>query len=183
MGARERLHAMIMTPPPATNRRAVLAAVVVAAALAVLLSIAVARRESRHTAAGQASTPAAAPTGHAPLTDREFSIAVAIARRETARTARSITNATATVGKGRVRDSNTGHRCTSGTLLHIKVLGDFNIVTGGRIFLSGSTAQPGDQTVHAVLITADPHSAQACLISVQTGQVSRDPGAVVLFTH
>jgi hypothetical protein len=40
-----------------------------------------------------------------------------------------------------------------------------------------------DYSVSAELITADAVSGKACSLSVQTGAVTPDPGATVLFTH
>jgi hypothetical protein len=192
-GARARLQAFVVSPPRAMNRLAVAAAVAGAVVLAVVLSVVLARHSSDRAPLGGASTPTIAspsiasptvtsPTGHGSLTDHEFAVAVDIARREADRTARSITSATATVGQGTVTDSNTGHKCASGTVLHIKLIGEFNVGIAGAV-LPGNTAAPQDITVHAMLITADPESGEECLISVQVGNVTPDPGATVLFTH
>jgi len=89
----------------------------------------------------------------------------------------AITSATATVGEGTVADSNTGHPCTSGTLLHIKLIGDFHTIDHG-----GIPGQPYEPT-SAVLITADPESEQACLIGVSTGEQKPKAGSVALFTE
>jgi hypothetical protein len=122
------------------------------------------------------STPA-----HGSLTDKQFNVAVAVARAETEKYAATVTSATATVGVGTVTDPNAGPACTSGTLLHIKLIGTFpTIVVAGP-----STGAPGasnDYSVTAVLITADPESGKPCDISVQTGSTSPDPGATLLFT-
>lgn len=95
-----------------------------------------------------------------------------------AKDATSITSATATVGTGTETDPNVGPPCTSGTLLHIKLIGTFNIVTGGFGGQPTGTSFP----VSAVLITADPVSGKACLLGVQTGSTAPDPGATLLFT-
>jgi hypothetical protein len=81
------------------------------------------------------------------------------------------------VDDGTVPDSNTGHPCTSETLLHIKLIGDFHTIAHG-----GSPGQPYKST-SAVLITADPESEQACLIGVSTGEQAPETGSVVLFTE
>jgi hypothetical protein len=116
------------------------------------------------------------------LTDREFNVAVAVARAEIAKYSATVTSATATVGVGTVTDPNAGPACTSGTLLQIKLIGTFpTIVVGGP-----STGAPGssnDYTVSAVLVTADPESGKPCLIGVRTGSTAPDPGATLLFTH
>jgi len=78
-------------------------------------------------------------------------------------------------------DANVGPPCTSGKLLHIKLIGSFpRIVHGGY---GGPPPTPSYQPVSAELITADAQSGKACLISVQTGPESPEPGAAVLFTQ
>jgi hypothetical protein len=122
-----------------------------------------------------------ASRSHGALTDREFDVAGALARHEADSDAASVMSATATVGAGTVTDSNTGNQCASGTLLHITLIGDFNIATGGMPTMANGDV-PGGNGVHAVLITADPETGLACLISVRTGNLSPDPDANVLFT-
>jgi hypothetical protein len=118
--------------------------------------------------------------GHGELTDREFNVAVAVARAETEKYAATVISATATVGAGTDLDPNAGPACTSGTLLHIKLIGTFpTIAVGGP-----STGAPGasnDYSVTAVLITADPESGKPCGISVRIGTNAPDPGATLLF--
>lgn len=113
---------------------------------------------------------------------RDVETAKNIALREAERSARSVTSATATRSAGTVINSDTGHKCTSGSILHIKLIGTFNIATGGHAVPRGS-ANPDDSEVHGVLITADPDTAQTCLIGVRTGNPEPDPGATVLFTN
>ena len=74
---------------------------------------------------------------------------------------------------GTQTEANAGPPCTSGTLLHIKLIGSFNAVVAD--LANGSP-------VTTVLITADPASGQACLVSVQVGPAMPDPGATLLFT-
>ncbi|MGH8891079.1 MAG: hypothetical protein ACRDV3_15125 [Acidothermaceae bacterium] len=121
------------------------------------------------------STPA-----HGSLTDHEFNAAVAVARAEAAKYSAAITSATATIGEGTDTDPNAGPPCTSGTLLHIKLIGTFPTIS-----IAGSAAQPTPsyEPVSAVLITADPQSGKACSLSVQTGPTTPDVGATTLFTH
>jgi hypothetical protein len=107
------------------------------------------------------------------LTPAQFTAAVVVARRETRGSARKVNIATATVTPGTITASNTGHRCTSGNLLHLTLLGEFNIVTAA---VSG-------QPVHEVDITADPVTGAECFISVRTASLKPDPDAAVLFTH
>jgi hypothetical protein len=128
------------------------------------------------------SSASSAP-GHGLLTDKQFNVAVAIARAEVAKYAATITSVTAAVGTGTETEANVGPPCTSGTLLHIKVIGTFpTIMVAPRPVSSAPTAS-NDYSVTAVLITADPISGKGCLLSVQTGAVTPDPGATVLFSH
>ena len=139
-----------------------------------------------------ASDISSSAPAHGSLTDAEFKVAVAVARAEVAKEAATITSATTTVGAGTVTETNDGPPCTSGTLLHIKLIGTFpHIVTTGRPTDDASSASapsggvPTDgsgYSVTAVLITADPASGEACLLSVQIGPVAPDPGATLLFT-
>jgi hypothetical protein len=120
---------------------------------------------------------------HGSLTDHEFDVAATVARAEADKESAVLTGATATISDGTVMNSNVGSACTSGKLLHIKLIGAFpHIVTTGR-----PTDMPGAQRwnepVGAVLITADPDSGKACLISVQVGPQTPEPGAVLLFEH
>ena len=124
------------------------------------------------------SSNSSSTLGHGSLTDHEFDVAVAIARAEVAKAAATITSATATVGAGTDMDPNAGPPCTSGTLLHIKLIGTFNIVHG----VNGGQPTPVSEPVSGVLITADPESGKACDLSVQTGPTTPDPGATLLFT-
>ena len=136
------------------------------------------------SASGVVDDPSSASSvpGRGSLTDREFNVAVAVARAETEKYSATVSSATATVGVGTVTDPNAGPACTSGTLLHIKLIGTFpTIVVGGP-----STGAPGasnDYSVTAVLITADPESGKPCDISVQNGATTPDPDAALLFTH
>lgn len=119
--------------------------------------------------------------GHGSLTDHEFNVAVTVARAEAEKEAAVLTGATATIGGGTVMDSNVGSLCTSGKLLHIKLIGTFpRIVHGG---LGGQPTPPPYEPVSAVLITADPDSGKACLISVQVGPQTPEPGAALLFLN
>ena len=78
-------------------------------------------------------------------------------------------------------DPNDGPPCTSGTLLHIKLIGTFPTISVGLPPTAGAPSA-GDSSVSAVLITADPESGKACDLSVRTGPTTPDPGATVLFT-
>jgi hypothetical protein len=168
------------------------------AAACLLAAIAVGGCASSASRAVDNSTGSSSAPGNGSLTDHEFSVAVAVARREAAKdSTTSITSATATVGAGTVTDANYGPPCTSGTLLHIKLIGTFNIsVAGGPTDGAPSSSAPSSSapsggvptdgsgySVTAVLITADPASGKACDLRVQIGPVTPDPGATLLFTH
>ena len=168
------------------------------AAACLLAAIAIGGCASTTSRTFDASDISSSTPAHGSLTDAEFKVAVAVARAEAAKdSTTSITSATATVGAGIVTDANYGPPCTSGTLLHIKLIGTFNIViaggpTDGASSATASSASapsggvPTDgsgYSVTAVLITADPASGKACLLSVQIGPVAPDPGATLLFRH
>jgi hypothetical protein len=117
--------------------------------------------------------PSTSSPTHGALTDHEFNVALSVAEAEAAKAgATATTSATATVGAGIETDPNAGPACTSGTLIHIKLIGSFNAVT----------VDLTDAPVTTMLITADPESGKPCEISVQVGPTSPDPGAAVLFT-
>lgn len=113
------------------------------------------------------------------LTHREYGLARDLVRQEIRKENAVLTSATVTVGKGKVMDSNLGYSCTSGRLLHIKLIGNFPHIT-----TTGHPVQPGttlpDFTVHAIVLTADAKTGRACLMGVQTGDVAPVPGAVSL---
>ena len=81
----------------------------------------------------------------------------------------SVSSASVIARPGRVKDSNTGHPCTSGRELQIKLIGKFphTLTTGHPVFPGSPTP---DFTVRAMIITADAESGRACLIGVQTGE-------------
>jgi hypothetical protein len=144
----QRGDSLIAPPPPAgPNRSGWTRARIAASAVIVVLGGVVLASRMVHSGAPPGQTD-----DHGPLTDHEFVVAVAVARQEVDKLGLPITSATATVGEGTVADSNTGHPCTSGTLLHIKLTGDFPTIVHG-----GIPGQPYEPT-SAVLITADPES-------------------------
>lgn len=113
------------------------------------------------------------------LTDKEYAFARELARDEIRRAGAVVTSATVTVGYGKVIDSNISYPCTSGRLLHIKLIGDFpNITTGGLVVQPGAPLP--DMTVHAVNLTADAQTGLPCLMGVQVGKVAPAPNAVFL---
>jgi len=122
------------------------------------------------------------------LSASEQNIALRIAHHEARRTALhhgshahpdptgwppSIRAVTARVADGAVTQSNTGHECTSGTILRVTLFGSFAIVTSG----TPGRALP----VHAVDLVVDPNGGQLCLLSVTAGRAAADPKATVLF--
>ena len=127
---------------------------------------------------GPSSTP-----GHGSLTDREFNVAVAVARAEIKKYDATVTSATATVGEGTVTDPNAGPACTSGTLLHIKLIGTFPTIGVGPLPTAGAPDATDDNSAMTVLVTADPESGKPCDISVRVDRTTLDPGATLLFTH
>jgi hypothetical protein len=116
------------------------------------------------------------------LSDGDIATAVAIAHDVIADQGATVTSATVISRLGTLRQSNTGHPCTSGRELRIKLIGDFpHTVTTGHPVDPGE--QVADFTVRAVLITADPATGLACLIGVQTaenGEPRPAPGATTL---
>lgn len=118
------------------------------------------------------------------LNDHDRVVATAVARHEADRSARWVSIATATLGTGTVTDSNTGHRCTSGKLLRIKVTGRWNIAHGViGPFRQPTTPDPRGSRMQTVIIQADPSTGFACLISFSPQGQRPDPGATVLFKN
>lgn len=128
-----------------------------------------------HSATSGDSAPSALSLG-------EIAMAEAVARDVIADQGASVTSATAVARRGTVEDSNTGHPCTSGRLLRIKLIGDFpHTVTTGHPVKQGEPMP--DFTVRAVIVTADAGSGRACLIGVQTaenGEPQPLPGGTLL---
>jgi hypothetical protein len=97
-----------------------------------------------------------------------------VIRREEAR----VTSATVTASYGRVvEQSNTGHRCTSGQLLRVRLVGSFpHLTTSG-----GPPGGDGtDGIVRTVLLTVDGGSGRTCVIGVSTRALAPLPGGVAL---
>jgi hypothetical protein len=141
------------------------------------------RQSSNHladptTATQSTPTGPAAASDHGSLTNREFSVAVAIARRELSKNPPwSVSSVTATVRRGTVVHGNMGpHRhCLSGTLVKIEFLGKFPNIT--------TTGNPGqkDYPVNGVLVLADPVSGQPCMLSVVASAKAPHPVGTELF--
>ena len=121
-------------------------------------------------ACSSASTPRAAQQdGGTSLSQDEIAKAEAVARQAIADQGASVSSATVIERPGKVKDSNTGHPCTSGRELQIKLIGKFpHTVTTGHDVPPGSPVP--DFTVRAMVITADAESGLPCLIGVQTGE-------------
>lgn len=154
------------------------------ALLALALPLAACSQERQHLPSGQV-VESSAPA-HRSIPARERAVATAVARRAVASARATVYSATVTAGRGKVlRNSNTGHLCTSGRLLHVKLIGSFpHTVTTGHPVRPGDP--PPDFTVRAMVITADASSGLDCLIGVQTrenGEPKPQPHATVLDLH
>ena len=103
-------------------------------------------------------SPEATPENAGPyLSQDEVAKAEAVARDVIADQGASVTSASAIAQPGTVTDSNTGHPCTSGRKLQIKLIGDFpHTLTTGHPVKPGSP--PPDFTVRAMIITTDAES-------------------------
>ena len=159
----------LMSPPPGKRlarqlRTAFLAIAASVAVVAIVCCIAFAASTQHHKSA---------------LTDKEYAFARQLVRSEVRQEGAVLTSATVIVGYGKVFDSNVGYPCTSGRLLHIKLIGEFPHITTGGIAVQPGTALP-DMTVRAVNLTADAKTGRPCLIGVQTGKVAPAPNAVSL---
>ena len=123
----------------------------------------------------------AASTQHrkSALTDKEYVSARELVRSEIRKEGAVLTSATVRVGYGTVFDSNVGYPCTSGRLLHIKLIGEFPHITTGGLAVQPGTPLP-DMTVRAVNLTTDAKTGRPCLIGVQTGKVAPALNAVSL---
>lgn len=145
----------------------------VAAGTVAVISVTTARVQNGGLAAGSPTET----SQHGAFTDREFQAAVTAARAEAAKDATAVTRATATIGEGTVSNGNTGLSCLSGRLLHIRLIGSFNIVYGGV---------PSESSTHAevttVQLTTDAATGETCEVMVQTAPAEPDTDAVLLFT-
>jgi hypothetical protein len=150
----------------------------------LLLMSGCSRTSSEASASGSAAfaapnARASTTAPHGDLSSQEYDAAIELARQEIRHEKATVTSATATVGDGTVAQPNLSGHCDSGRLLKVTLIGTFpNIVTTGHPVPSAS--RPQDFAVHAVVLTADAGSAQACLLGVETGNPAPEPGAVVL---
>lgn len=116
---------------------------------------------------------------HGDLTDEEYAAAVRVAQEQLKGQEATVTSATVRASAGTTSNSNVGYECTSGRLLHIKLIGTFpHIVT--PVIPQQPGSDPEDTVVHALVVTADAASGRACLVGVQTGDVSPPKNAVTL---
>lgn len=180
---------LVSPPPPETKlaRKRQTAFLTIAASVAVVAIVCCivvllgpgSSLQHKPGPAGASGSPAPTQHNNIALTDQEYTFASDLVRSEIRREGAVLTSATVTVGYGRVIDSNLGYSCTSGRLLHIKLIGDFP-----HIATTGHPVKPGDPipdfTVRAVVLTADAETGRACLMGVQTGEVAPAPGAISL---
>jgi hypothetical protein len=126
------------------------------------------------SAARTSSTPSGSihiqvPPRRPALSQKDLAVAAAAAQQTlTESQEATVTGATVVKRLGKITQPNTGHPCTSGYELRIKLIGTFP-----RIVVSGMPRLPGsptpDDTVRAVIITVDAVSGVPCEIAVQTG--------------
>jgi hypothetical protein len=134
-------------------------------------------------ACSSVKTPDATPPSRGEsLSRNEVARAEVIARQAIADQGASVSSASVIERMGNVEYSNTGHPCTSGRELQIKLIGKFpHTETTGHTWPSGSS--PPDFTIRAMIITADSQSGRTCLIEAQTaenGAAQPLPGGLTL---
>jgi hypothetical protein len=152
------------------TRRAVLALV----AAVTVLSVAAAGWLTWGRTPADTSTPT-----HPGLSDQEYAAALKAAHQVQATVTGTFVSATAWAGNGRVRDSNTGHTCTSGRVVHVRL-----IWMAGASFTHGGTAGEGpspDGPRQALIVTADAATGQPCLIGASYSHVQPGPDETFLY--
>ena len=92
-----------------------------------------------------------------------------------------ISGVTAVVQSATVTDSNTGHRCESGTIIGVRLVGAFDTVTTGT--LSGTGTSSPDTAVREMDLNVDATTGLTCLISVRTEPIPPSPDASMLFSR
>lgn len=92
-----------------------------------------------------------------------------------------IRSVTADVGPGTVTDSNTGHTCESGTIISVRLVGDFDTVTAGPSVRPGESAV--DTKVREVDLSVDAATGDTCLIGVRTEPSPSEAGGTVLYSR
>jgi hypothetical protein len=118
-------------------------------------------------------------TRYGSLTPREYAVATGAARTEQATVHGTFVSATAIEGReglGR-GPSNTGHNCTSGRVLTVRLiwLADAGFSHGG---VPGA---PPDGPRKALLLTTDATTGVVCLIGAQYSRVQPRPGETFLY--
>jgi len=154
---------------------AFLAAVILAAVIGVIAVLS----HNNPGSTGTSDAPSSPQHSKSALTDKQYAFARDLVRREIRRESAVVISATVTVSHGTVTDCDCGYPCMSGRLLNIKLIGNFPRIVISPVPPQQGTTPP-DATVHAVILTADGKSGRACRISVQTGHVSPEPGAIPL---
>jgi hypothetical protein len=179
---------------PRRRRRTARAAIATAAGV-IAIVVTISLLTARHPSAGPAGRPTPTASTPAPsgLTGREVAIARTVGLAEADRFVRGsgpsgswpalVVTVSATAGAGTISDSNTGHPCLSGTLIHVQLIGRFPIVTSAKGEPPGATPPPPDNPLDSVLLTADLGSGQVCLLAVEKGPGAPqpDPGATIIF--
>jgi hypothetical protein len=153
------------SPRPRSMRRATTWGL----ALALLLLTGCGTGSGQGSAAGSDSRQIALASSRLPRQQALF--ARHIARVEIRRQRSHVRLAVAELHPGRVRLSNTGFRCDSGTLLRVRLIGRFphTII---------APTPGGSATVRSEVIEADPATGRECLIGFGTKHLRVHPGAV-----
>lgn len=87
----------------------------------------------------------------------------------------------AVVTGGVVTQPNTAHSCTSGSIIHLQLIGTFRRIVVSPPPMVGNVDHGRSWVVHGVNIDIDQRSGKPCLISVRTGKVRPPARASVLF--
>jgi hypothetical protein len=128
--------------------------------------------------AGWAASGRDHATAHGRLSAQEYAAAITAAHQVQATVTGTFVSATAWAGHGRVRDSNTGHTCTSGHVVHVRL-----IWMAGASFTHGGIAGggPRDGPRQALIVTADAGTGQPCLIGASYSHVAPGPDETFLY--
>jgi hypothetical protein len=147
------------------------------AALALGILVVVGLAADAWVALGR-DTTAAPDAAHPRLTELEYTAAMKAAHQVQGTVKGTFVSATATAGPGRVRQSNTGHPCTSGRVVRVRL-----IWMAGASFMHGGFAGPGppDGPRQALSVTADAATGQPCLIGASYSHVAPRPGETFLY--
>jgi hypothetical protein len=120
------------------------------------------------------------PVGTGKLTEKQYELAVNVARHEVENQDAEVTSATAVLKHNAAKNapSNTGLTCTSDQVLRIRLIGTFphTVTSGGP-----PGGDPNGGEVTEMDIKADAVTGDACLIGVGTGKRPKpEQGATVL---